>query len=329
MKEVLPDIFQMTLTLSGFSPGSINVYLIRDSDGYAIVDTGWDMPPAIKSMEEQLDEFNIRFKEIKRVIITHCHVDHLGMIGRFKESHNAIIYLHQNEIDLIKIRFNNGDQYVPMTDRFLIGHGVPPSELAPPEIQIPNIMHLAEPDILLEGNEEITIGKYCFRVINTPGHTPGHISLYESQKKFLISGDVLLPTIATNAAFHVQHIPNPMKKYLNSLGVLKELEIYQVLPGHEYIFSNHRSRIDEIIKHHRKKYDEILNIMGEREPKTAYDISLILSQTSKDQKPKWAKLSDWDKRFSVLQTIAFLEEMACENKAIRFSKDSKIYYQMS
>ena len=216
MKEILPGIYQITLTLSGFNPGSINVYLIRDNNKYTIVDTGWDSPPSVQALETQLAEQSICFTDIDRVVITHCHIDHLGMIGRFKQSHNAKIYLHEAEIPLIKVRFRDGDQFIPMTDKFLKSHGVPEEELTPPEVQIPNILHLAEPDILLKGGERIHIGEYDFTVIDTPGHTPGHISLFERGKKFLLSGDVLLPTIATNAALHIQHTQNPLQKYISS-----------------------------------------------------------------------------------------------------------------
>ena len=46
----------MPLTLSGFSPDTVNTYLIRDHNGYTIIDTGWDTPPSIQSFEKQMDE---------------------------------------------------------------------------------------------------------------------------------------------------------------------------------------------------------------------------------------------------------------------------------
>jgi len=327
MKEVLPGIYQMTLTLSGFNPDSINVYLLRNKDSFIIVDTGWDTPAAVESMNQQLAEANIRFPDIKQVIITHCHVDHLGMIGPFKQSHDAVIYLHENEIELIKLRFNNGDQFIPMTDKFLKTHGFPEPELTPPEFQIPAVPYLADPDVLLKGGEDIPAGEYTVKVINTPGHTPGHISLYEPNKKFLISGDVLLPTIATNAAFHVQHINNPLRKYLNSLQSLRKLDIETVLPGHEYVFTHPRQRIDELIQHHYKKDEGIMKAFADNQPHTAYEVSRLLAWSIKTKTTFWPNLSSWDKRFAVLQTIAHLEEMAGDGKLTRFSRDGKIYYR--
>ena len=325
VKEFLPGIYQITLTLSGFSPGSINVYLIRDYSGYCLIDTGWDIPPSVQSLQEQLAEINVRFPDIHSVIITHCHLDHLGMISRFKDSHHATIYLHKNEMELIKVRFSNGDQFIPLTDQFLKKHGVPEYELTPPEIKIPEV-NLTQPDVLLKGGEKITIGNYRLKVLHTPGHTPGHISLYEETKKLLFSGDVLLPTIATNAALHVQHFPNPLSQYLNSLRLLRNLDIEWVLPGHEYIFNNHRARIDELIAHHHQKSNEILRILNDGKPRTAFEVARELLWSPRTKALSWDNLSGWDKRFAVLQTIAHLEEMNASGIIEKYSHNNKYYY---
>jgi glyoxylase-like metal-dependent hydrolase (beta-lactamase superfamily II) len=327
MKQILPGVYQMTLTLAGFNPDSINVYLVRSDDGYLLVDTGWDTPLAVKSMENQLAESKIQFTDIKRIFLTHGHVDHLGMAWRFKTSHNAQVYLHRDEIELIKIRFKDRDNFIPMTDQFLSFHGVPASELTPPDFQIPAVPKLIDPDILLKGGEGIACGEYNFTVINTPGHTPGHVSLFEPQKRFLISGDILLPTIATNAAFHVQHVSNPLKQYLNTLTTLRKLEIDLVLPAHEYVFPNPGPRIDELIAKQLRRSREVLKQFQDGQTHTAYEVSQMLSWSPKTRTTRWPSLSSWDKRFALLLTIAHLEELYGDGKVSRFSLDGKIYYR--
>jgi glyoxylase-like metal-dependent hydrolase (beta-lactamase superfamily II) len=329
MKEILPGIFQINLTLSGFSPNSVNIYIIRLDDGYISIDTGWDSPPAVKSLEAQLAEIGAGLSDIKEIIITHCHIDHLGMIARLKKLNNAKIYIHEKELDLIKIRFSGGDNFLPLTDQFLKIHGVPDSELPPPEVQLPIPENLAatKPDVLLKGGEEILAGPYTLKVITTPGHTPGHIGLYEPSKKFFFSGDMLLPTIATNAAIHVQHIQNPLQQYLDTLVKLQKMDIQTVLPGHEYIFSNPKPRIEELFIHHKQKADEIYRAFEDGLPKTAYDVSRILSWSPRNKTTTWNNLSGWDKRFAVLQSIAHLEAMVGTGKLTRFSKDGKLYYR--
>jgi glyoxylase-like metal-dependent hydrolase (beta-lactamase superfamily II) len=328
MKEILSGIYQMTLTLKGFGSGSVNTYLIRDNDKYLIIDTGWDAPESMRSMDAQLADASISFSKIKRVLLTHCHIDHLGMISRFKQLNNANIYIHQDELDLIRIRYNEENIYWIETDNFLRRHGMPESELDPIDPQFSVQGPLIAPDILLQGGEVISAGEYSLRVIPTPGHTPGHISLYEPRKKLLFSGDVLLPTILTNAAGHIQHMPNPLQQYLNSLNVLRGLEIDLVLPGHEHVFSGHQKRIDEITRIYQQKIlmaAKIINV--DRQFRTAYDVAVLLPWTPRIRTVAWNQLKSLNKRFALLQTIALLEELVRTNKISCFSQDGKVYYQ--
>jgi glyoxylase-like metal-dependent hydrolase (beta-lactamase superfamily II) len=326
MKEIQPGIFQLVLPLPGFAPDTMNVYLFRDREGYTIIDTGWDTQALVKSVQDQLAEINARFSEIKRVLITHCHVDHLGMIGRYKRENEALIYYHQNEIGLIKIRFCKGDNYWPMTEQFLQTNGMPAAELTPTKFQLPSVTSLPEPDVSLKGGEIIPVGDYKLKVINTPGHTPGHAAYYEPEKKLLFCGDVLLPTIVTNAALHVQHIVNPIRQYLDSLRELRKLEVEMILPGHEYIFSGHRQRIDDLISHNLKKSRDIFSTFRDAVPRSAYQVSQLLAWSPETQDATWSRLSDWDKRFAVLQTTAHLDELAYASKLTKIIQDGKILF---
>ncbi|MBN1191383.1 MAG: MBL fold metallo-hydrolase [Dehalococcoidales bacterium] len=327
MKEILPGIYQLVLPLPGFNPDTMNMYLLRDKDGYTIIDTGWDTQVLVRSVHDQLSEFDMSFSDIKRILITHCHRDHLGMIGRYKKENNACIYLHQNEIELMKIRFSQGDKYWPMTEAFLQTNGMPSSELTPTGLQLPAVFYLPDPDIVLHGGEVISVGDYRLKVINTPGHTPGHCSYYEQEKKLLFSGDVLLPTIDTNAALHVQHIQNPIRQYLDSILALKEIEVDLVLPGHEDVFSGHCQRIDAIVQHNIKKSQDVFKLFRDSTPKTSYEISKLIALSADKKTDNWIRLSGWDKRFAVLQTTAHLDELAYAGRLTKSVRDGTIYYQ--
>ena len=319
----------MTLTLSGFNPGSVNTYLIETPEGLTSIDTGWDSPPSLESMQQQLAEIGAGLADIKQVILTHCHIDHMGLVVRLKQSYPVKLYLHEKELELIKIRFTGGDNFLPLTDKFLQGHGFPAAELTPPEVQLPIPLDLSSvrPDVLLHGDENIQVGQYVLKVVNTPGHTPGHIALYEPSRKFLFSGDMLLPTIATNAALHVQHIAYPLQQYLNSLQTLRRLDIETVLPGHEYVFFNARERIDELIRNHEQKSRQILKVFTGGEPKTAYEVSRILAVSPRTKTNVWATLTGWDRRFAVLQTIAHLETLLFNHQLVKETTNGIIYYR--
>ncbi len=327
MKEILPGIYLMPLTLSGFTPDSVNMYIIKTPEGLVSIDTGWDSPPAIVSMEKQLGEIGATFSDIKKVLVTHGHIDHMGIIPRLKETCGTKFYLPANEVDLIKTRFTDVDNFLPMTDAFLKTHGVPAEELIPPEIQLPVPTNFitTKPDVLLYSGDEIKVGEYNLKVIGVPGHTPGHIAYYEPIKKFIFSGDMLLPTIATNAAFHVQLLDNPLKLYMESLLTLKALDIDLVLPGHEYVFSKPRRRIEELIRNQEKKAEEIRRIFDNGQVKTAYEVSRFLAKSSRTGFSNWDKMLGWERRFAVLQSVAHLEALKCAGE-LRLEERGGIYY---
>jgi glyoxylase-like metal-dependent hydrolase (beta-lactamase superfamily II) len=328
MKEVLPGIYLMTLTLSGFNPDSVNTYIIKTPDGLVSIDTGWDSPPAVQSMQEQLAEIGATTADIHQVIATHCHIDHMGLVPRLKRENNIQFYMHEKEIDLIKIRFTEVDNFIPMTNEFLQTHGVPVEELTPPEfiLPIPPDLYKVRPDVLLHGGEEIPVGQYTLKVINIPGHTLGHIGLYEPDHKFIFSGDFILPTISTNAAMHVQHIPFPLQQYLESLQTLRKLDIDLILPGHDQPFTGHRKRIDELIQNHEAKAAQIYKIFADGQPRTAYEVSRIMAWSSRTQTDIWNRLTGWDKRFAILQAIAHLESLRYHEKLTLTVRSGINYY---
>jgi glyoxylase-like metal-dependent hydrolase (beta-lactamase superfamily II) len=327
MKEIYPGLYQVPLTLSGFDPGSVNMYLIQTSAGLTAIDTGWDMPEAVQSLNTQLAEIGASMADIREVILTHFHVDHMGMVPRLKKNQGPKVYLHAKELEIMHIRYTGADNFLPLTNQFLQTHGFPVEELTPPEFQLPlpDQMDTIVPDVLLQGGEELAVGNYHLKVINTPGHTPGHVAFLEPERKFLISGDMLLPTIATNAAFHVQHIRYPLQKYLSSLDILRQLDFDTVLPGHEQVFKNPHRRIAELIQNHERKAAIIYQIMSDGQAKTAYQVSRTLAVSARTGVSNWPLMTGWEKRFAVLQTIAHLESLEY-NQKLATSLEGGIHY---
>ncbi|MFB0520633.1 MAG: MBL fold metallo-hydrolase, partial [Desulfatiglandales bacterium] len=116
-------------------------------------------------------------------------------------------------------------------------------------------------DVLKDG-DTIGIGDYLFKCIETPGHTAGHICLYEPGKKIFICGDHILFDITPNITLSVEE-RNPLKEYLMSLDKVSDLEVELVLPGHRSIFKNQKERIRELKQHHRARLEEVISILEE------------------------------------------------------------------
>lgn len=329
MIEVIPGIYRLQLPIPYAPLKYVNVYLVRGENGVLLVDTGWNTDEAFDSLKQQLAENSINLEDIAQIVITHFHPDHYGLAGKLRQLSQAKIALHHLEKDFIESRYINMDELLRQMEQWLHINGVPPNELyqlQTASLGMAKFVVPAAPDITLRGGETISSGFFSFKVLWTPGHSSGHISLYEPNQKILISGDHILPTITPHVGLHPQSGSDPLGDYLNSLNVLKQLEVNLILPGHEHPFTGLEPRIEELIQHHQQRNAEILKILNTM-PKTAYQIATEMTWMSDIRGVGWQDLAPWDKRLAVMETLAHLESMRLSEKVDKFLKDSTIYYQ--
>jgi len=329
MTEVVPGIYQLPLPLPNIYLKHINTYLVQGNNEYLLIDTGWNMKEAFDSLKKQLDEIGIDFKDISQIVITHVHPDHYGLAGRLKQLSQAKLAMHLIERDFIDSRYINMDNLLQQMEQWLHINGVPTDEL--PKLQMASVgmrkfVAPALPDVILRGGETISIGSFSFKVLWTPGHSPGHICLYEPTQEILIAGDHILPTITPNIGLHPQSGSNPLGDYLNSLNIVKPLSVNLILPGHEHAFTGLQPRVDEISQHHEQRNAEILETI-KAEAKTGYQVATEITWLPEIAETSWQDLASEDKRIALLETLAHLESMRFSGKVDKVSKDSTIYYQ--
>jgi len=332
MIEILPGIYQLQLSMESFPPGHTDDYLITGDDGNLLVDTGWDIPEALISLKEQLAQVSIGIKDISRIVLTHSHGDHAGLASRLKQISGAQIYLHKLEEEALKSRFSQvgnlfKEYFLQQIDQLLRIHGMPDSKLTGGDKLFPDTTLPPFPDITLQGDETIKVGDFNLKVFWTPGHTPGHISLYEPAKKLLFAGDLIPAAGTAHVGLHLQLSSNPFADYINSLNMLKPLEVNLILPGHGYPFTNLSLRIDEIVRQTKQKNAEILETIANSNPKTAYQISVEMAPPNMN-KTESRKFYHWNKRSAVLEIIAYLESMRFSGEVDKFSRDDLIYYRV-
>ena len=330
MIEVTPGIYRIPLPLPVSKLRHINTYLVRGDNGYLLVDTGWNTKESFNSLKKQLAEIGVDGKEIARIVVTHVHPDHYGLAGKLKNLFGATLAFHHLEKDFIETRYVSMEELIQVLGQLLHRNGVPPDRLA--ELQKASLPMLkfvtpTMPDITLYGGETITCGDFSFNVLPTPGHTAGHICLYEPDKKILFSGDHILPTITPHVGLHPQSSPNPLGDYLDSINSLKRLDVELVLPGHEQPFTGFQERIEGMILHHRMRNAEIMGALG-HDSKTAFQLSTEITWLHDVNGVGWYKLADWDKRMAILETLAHLEAMRAKGELEKFNRNDIRYYRL-
>ncbi|MFC1933653.1 MBL fold metallo-hydrolase [Chloroflexota bacterium] len=325
--EIAKGIYQLKVPIPGNPLGHVNCYLIEGKDGWLMVDTGWYTPDSFSALEAGLKELGLALTDITTMIVTHVHPDHFGLAGKIKHiSPKTELLTHRWESDLIESRYVKFSALRDMISAMLGRHGVPPADLsALDSASMPALQYVTVtfPDHVLYGGEIINTGLYELEIIWTPGHSPGHICLYEPHNQLLFSGDHILPTISPNVSYHVQSGDNPLGDYLYALHKIKNLPVSKVLPAHEHIFTNLRARIEQLVDFHNTRKAEIQQVIS-REPRNAHDIS---SQITWNIPLTWEQLPPLQKRFAVTETIAHLECMRWEGKVRRIVRDGCVFYE--
>ncbi|MFC2001760.1 MBL fold metallo-hydrolase [Chloroflexota bacterium] len=333
MSEILPGIYRLKQPLPppASSLGHLNAYLFQGDDGYLLVDAGWNTTESFDSLQNHLAKIHVDIKDINMIIATHMHPDHYGLVGRLKELSQAKIGLHELEVSLIESRYIKMDKLLQQTSQWLYTNGVPEEELHDLQVASVNMAKFVVPtlpDMILHGGEIISTGSFTFQVLWTPGHSPGHICLYEPDKKLLLSGDHILPTVTPIVGSHPQSSDNPLGDFINSLNTIKQLDIDLVLPGHKNPFGNVGERINELMQHHKQRNLDILAKIR-TEQKTAYQIAKEIKWVPSKGGIKLEKLPPLHKRLALMETLAHLEYMRTEDRISKFSRDIIIYYQQT
>src|SRR6266849_6352334 len=156
----------------------------------------------------------------------------------------------------------------------------------------------------LDGAELLDMGRRKLRVEWTPGHSPGHICLYESHEKLLFAGDHMLPDLSPNIGLHPQSTPDPLHEYLDGLARMAAYEPALILPAHGRPFKDAASRVATLAAHHHRRLDQILEIVagGER---SAWNVALDL----------WGPRENfYEKRLALQEGLAHLQALAVEGR---------------
>ena len=314
--EIVPGIHQLKLPIPfslseevGKIVAETNVYLIEGDTGWLLVDTGWDDPRTFKVFEEEIKRIGIDFQDISQIVVTHFHYDHLGLAGKLRQLSGAKVALHQKESRFIELRDIPKEQRVKVMKDWLSKNGFPENEI--PDYVFS--MEMESPDIYFFGGEKISTGLFDFEVMWTPGHSPGHICLYERAKRLLLSGDHLIAEITPDISALPLLVSNPLKDYLNSLRDLRKLDVELVLPGHGNHFDYFKRRIDEIIQHHQKRKGVILDILKDG-PLVAYEIASRVPWIPQQGGIPWQSLDFFNRQMALMETLAHLEFLEEEEK---------------
>lgn len=326
--ELFKGINQIKIPLARAGMDSINVYILEGTDGNLMIDTGWNTPEAFNFLAQEMKNSGFAMKDITDIVITHIHPDHFGLAGKIAELTGAKVFLSEADKSLLDSRYMHPERLLEETSVFLKANGVPDWELKTLTEASSNIRNYVTPVNgvnTVKTEEIISMAPFQFQVMVMPGHSPGHICLYEPNKKYLFSGDQILAEVVPNIGYHPQSGENPLGDYINSLNILSQLEVRFVFPGHGSVFSGLSPKIDDIMRLQRDRMMAIQNFMG-LEMKSAYDVARGIQWDINGVETSYDKLEPIDRRLAVMIVLAHLQYMVSESRGKRMVENGKTVY---
>ena len=252
-REVAPGVRWLRMSLP-FALDHINLWLLEDGGSLVAVDSGYGLEETRLNWQQVLDGDG---RPLARVVVTHCHPDHLGLATWLAERDGAPILMTQGEFLGGHALWHQlpGYNVTDMVAQFR-RHGLDETRLEALTTR-GNAYRRGVPALpshyqrIFDG-DFVHIGDHAWEVICGYGHSPEHAALYCATLGVLISGDMLLPRISTNVSvFAATPQADPLGWFLASLRRLRGLPADTlVLPSHGYPFRGIASRVDELVRHH-------------------------------------------------------------------------------
>ncbi len=326
--EIVTGVHQLRIPFPEGIDRLTNAYVIEGSRGCILVDCGWDNSEAIWAFREELRIERLSFEDINWIVITHAHPDHFGMAAKLRELCGARVVMHRADADLMHSRYADLRKLATALEEMLLSHGVPSSEAA--EMRDASAwgaqyVTTVEPDVVVEEGDVVSNGTFQFDVLHTPGHTPGHMCLYDSRKGRLFTGD----TVLFDAIPHIGVAPesgyDPAGDYIGSLERISEKSVRFVFPGHGPVFNGLGIRLTEILRVLDARQRQILTVLDEG-LKDAYEVSCALPWTIDGSAVAYADLEPRERRIGVCEIIAWLRRLTSTGEIGALEQDGKTVY---
>ena len=214
-EEVLPSLYRIVVPLPGNPLKEVNSYVLTAPDRNLVIDTGMNRPECLNALVAGLDEIGIDLDQTD-FLATHLHADHHGLIPKLlRPGRRAFM----GAIDAGHMSHGFGWSTDSPMGRYMARSGFPHDDLVASFQNHPGFKF--RPDRVvhyepLHEGDTIEIGHYRLRVIDTPGHTSGHISLFDPEQRLFIAGDHVLGDITPNIQAWSDD-EDPLADYLDSL----------------------------------------------------------------------------------------------------------------
>jgi glyoxylase-like metal-dependent hydrolase (beta-lactamase superfamily II) len=264
-----------------FAVGRVNVYLVED-DPLTLVDAGPNSATSLTTLENALAEHGRKIEDLERIVVTHQHIDHIGLVQILADRSGAEVVA----LEMLAPWLANYGEGMEADDAFseaiMARHGIPEDV----RYALRSVSHAfrawgaaATVTRTVREGDTIEFADRSWTVWHRPGHSPSDTVFHDEQRSELIAGDHLIKHISSNPLISrplegsdPDDRPQALVIYMRSLEQTKAMELARVLPGHGDEIHGHVQLIEERFRLHERRARKLLGLIAER-PRTAYELA--------------------------------------------------------
>jgi glyoxylase-like metal-dependent hydrolase (beta-lactamase superfamily II) len=282
----VPGIHRLAIP-TPFAVGRVNCYLIED-DPLTLVDTGPNSGTALDAIERGLAAHDHAIEDLERIVVTHQHIDHLGLVDILARRSGAEVCALDLLAPLMEDFEAVAERDDELAESLMLRHGLP-ADVVTALRSVSRSYRAwgssAHVDRPLADGSALAFRDRTLQVLHRPGHSPSDTVFWDSQRRVLLGGDHLIAHISSNPLLSrplggrsgspQDGRPRALLMYMESLRETRAMPIDTVLAGHGEPIADHAALIDERFKTYERRARKLRRLIAER-PSTAYELAQSL-----------------------------------------------------
>lgn len=316
-----PDVYMIRVPFMNISTSETNAYVVLDQGECLVIDTGAPSKEGAALFEAALDELGVDRSRLS-FFLTHLHMDHAGLIDEVAPA-CAPLYLSKTDFDYMLD--SSSDRYWEEAEAQVRAEGFSAESIRAfgrYGIGIESFNSEGRDLRFVAQGDEISVGSVTLRVVDTAGHTPGHLSLYHEESGLMFIGDHVLFVISPSLGLR-PGIENTMRTYIDNLRKLLSFDISKLMVAHGPLQDGWRERIEWMIGHNRRRIDLAQRYIAEHPQTSGFEVILNLKWNVPFD--SWEQIPDGQKWCIIESGIIILHHLVAEGRVLKTLDEQGIY----
>jgi glyoxylase-like metal-dependent hydrolase (beta-lactamase superfamily II) len=306
-----------------FAVGRVNCYLVED-DPLTLVDTGPNSGTSLTALEAALAEHGRRVEELERIVITHQHFDHFGLLAILADRSGAEVCALDRLASWLERFPDSTEADDAFAEAMMRRHGIPGDMVM--VLRALSRQYRAwgadarATTLLTEGGRLEFAGR-SWTIHHRPGHSPTDTVFHDERSGELVAGDHLIKHISSNPLLtrpldgETGERPKALVAYIASLQATQAMEVSVVLPGHGEAFADHRALIEERLRMHDRRARKLHDLVAER-PRTAYELAQEL----------WGNVAVTQAYLTLSEVLGHMDLLLDDGRAVEVEHDDVVRF---